>query len=115
MNIAVSGLTGAAAIAPAAATALFRLPVEGDDAELLALGQKLHPLAADLNAIRAIDSARRDEFNRKLAVLGLKDEEDSAAGGDLERQRPAFIDGEVFQQHQEPDNAENNADNGQDA
>jgi hypothetical protein len=65
----------AAAMAPAAATALCRLP-SGDDAELLALGQQLAPLVAEINAARAIDEVHQDKFEAKLAALGLKPEKE---------------------------------------
>src|SRR5882672_10742885 len=61
----------AATMAPVAATALCRLPA---DAELLALGRKLEPLAAEMMAARAIDERHQEEFEAKLAELGLKKE-----------------------------------------
>jgi hypothetical protein len=64
----------AATTAPVAATALSGLPM--GDAALLVLGEKLKPLAAEIMAARAIDRQRMDEFNAKLAALGLKPEEE---------------------------------------
>lgn len=62
-----------AAMAPAAASALCRMPAD-DDAELLALGEQLKPLAAELEAARKIDRQRLADFDGRLAALGLKDE-----------------------------------------
>jgi hypothetical protein len=64
----------AAVSVPAAASGLAGLPM--GDAVLLALGEKLKPLAAELNAARAIDRQRLENFDAKLAALGLKPEEE---------------------------------------
>jgi hypothetical protein len=58
---------------PSVASALTGLPT-GIDAELLALGQELTPLVAEINAARVIDRDRLRKFNAKLAALGLKEE-----------------------------------------
>jgi hypothetical protein len=68
-------LATAAAMAPVAASALCRLPADAD-AELLALGRELAPLVAEINAAKALDRQHMDEFEAKLAALGLKDRED---------------------------------------
>jgi hypothetical protein len=69
--------SAAAAMAPAAASAVCRLPT-GADAELLALGRKLEPLVPEINAARALDQASQDKFEVKMASLGLKDESEYA-------------------------------------
>jgi hypothetical protein len=63
----------AAVMAPAAAGALGGRPT-GDDAELIALGRKLEPLVVEIKAARAIDRQHLNDFNARLAALGLKDE-----------------------------------------
>jgi hypothetical protein len=69
----------AAVMAPIGASALCRLPAEGDT-ELLALGQELAPLVAEINAARAIDQADQDKFEVKMANLGLKDKSEYEDG-----------------------------------
>ena len=62
----------AATMAPVAARALTGLPM--GDVALLALGRKLEPLAAEIMAARVIDERHQEEFETKLASMGLKDE-----------------------------------------
>jgi hypothetical protein len=71
----LASLPAAAAMAPAAATALCRLP-SGDDAELLALGREMAPLVAEITAARAIDRVNDEDFKAKLVALGLKPEKE---------------------------------------
>ena len=71
----MSAMASVAAMAPVAASALCRLPAEGD-AELLALGQELAPLVAEINVARALDRRDQEEFEAKLAALGLKSKEE---------------------------------------
>jgi hypothetical protein len=81
----------AAAMAPVAATALSGLPT-GGDAELLALGRKLEPLVAEINAARALDQAAQDKFEVKMASLGLKDESEYADHDAWFHERVRLID-----------------------
>lgn len=70
----------AATMAPAAAKSLTGLPAS-PDAELLELGRKLAPLAAELNAARALDRQRVADHDAKLKAMGLKDESDYPDSG----------------------------------
>jgi hypothetical protein len=76
-RLLASVLAAAAAGVPSVATALGGVPAEGD-AELLALGRELAPLVTEINAARAIDRKDKEDFEAKLAALGLKDETEYA-------------------------------------
>jgi hypothetical protein len=46
----------------------------GSDTELLELGRKLKPLAAEITAAKAADRQHQDDFEAKLTAMGLKEE-----------------------------------------